>query len=156
MSQSLVDRAKTMLLVAAQTDNPIRFMLSKGYMKGLLDASSNHNSELEDKDKSQGGYKPATYLQAAWAALPNDMENITLRDVQQLLSTNGVECARDSAAQSDIDAALHLKSSVVTPVDLNNETTVQVINKTNNTSLHFCTSPNKGTSISIVTDAKGA
>ncbi len=156
MSQALINRAKTALLVAAQAGDTLRFKWWQGYAKGLLDASSTHNSALEIKDQSLGGYKPAAYLQAAWACLPENVQHLSFGDVQQLLNANGIECTRDSIADLDIDAAKQLKNSVVTTVDLNDEVTQQVIHKTDNTSLHTHTPSNNENTSPILANGKDA
>lgn len=97
--QALMARAKTgMLFNASRARSPLSesgFTFWSGYLKALKDLSTLSASWAAQRDASRSGYEPPSYLKAAFAALPVDLESLTFTQVQNFLVANGVEISAE-------------------------------------------------------------
>lgn len=96
------------------------FHFWRGYLKALADVTGDAARAVLLADARRSGYEPPSYLQRAFAALPERIEALTLAQVQQFLATQGVEVSADAVAHLKVDAAEQLeddKGVIVHPHD---------------------------------------
>lgn len=135
---ALRNRAKTALLSAATINRHFIFERSMGYLKALSDLESGVGQKLAAKDASSesGTYEPLSMFKAAWPALPEDIEALTLANVRELLAAQGMEIAGDDIADSQINAVQQLKDGEVSATELNDEHASALIDGNNGSCLH--------------------
>lgn len=135
---ALRNRAKTGLLFAATVNCHITFDRWYGYLAALRDLESGVGPKLAAKDAccESGTYEPPGIFKAAWPALPEDIEALTLANVRELLAAQGMEIAGDDIADSQINAVQQLKDGEVSATELNDEHASALIDGNNGSCLH--------------------
>lgn len=101
------NRAAQTVLVTAHQGKAHQFVFAQGMLKALNSLLNRPEPAkfAAVRDASMGGYQPLTGFEAAWAALPVCMESLSLVEVQQFLTAQGVQIATDAVANSQLDAA---------------------------------------------------
>ena len=137
--QALLARAKTgMLFNASRAPSPLSetgFTFWRGYLSALKDLSNPSTAWAAQRDASLSGYEPPSYLKAAFAALPVDLESLTFAQVQQFLTVNGVEITGDEITHGELNAAQHLEHGKGVALHLDDEHAAAVVDG-NDGSLH--------------------
>lgn len=120
--QALLNRAITGLLYAASINAPLRVEYWRGNIKGLRDLLTGDGAECAArKDALSGAYQPPACFEAAWAALPENVEDLSLAQMQQFLAAHRIEVATDPVAHRHLEAVQQLKGSEVPALDLDDE-----------------------------------
>jgi len=117
------NRAAQLVLTKAWLGKADQMHFAQGSLKALDDLL-NHFETCEfaaQRDALMGGYQPLGGFEAAWAALPEGLEYLTMAQVQQFLQSYAVEFPLDNVAHSQLNAALRLKDGKVPAVDLHDE-----------------------------------
>lgn len=121
-AQALLDRATVLLLTAALQNHEPRAQYARGSINTLRSLLTCDGAEFAArKDAASGAYQPPACLEAAWAALPIDVERLSLVEVQQFLAAQGVEIATKAVTHSQIDSVQQLENGEVATVNLNDE-----------------------------------
>lgn len=118
---ALKHRGQLGLLIAAQIGSQQRLAFWKGYISAARDLTNGVGKAAATKDEALSGYEAPGDYKAAWAALPDGAERLTMAEVVQILAANGIEPTPHPVANGDIDAVEDLEDSVVSAVDLNDE-----------------------------------
>lgn len=116
-------RAAQLVLTMAWLGRRDQMHFGQGSLKAL-DELLNHFETAQftaQRDASMGGYQPLGGFEAAWAALPEGLEYLTMAQVQQFLQSHAVEFPPDNVAHSQLNAGLQLKDGKVTAVDTHDE-----------------------------------
>ena len=134
---ALRKRAIVCLLHNAEHNDTAAFMFWSGYAMALRNLERGKGQAMAEKDaRSPSGYEPPAHLQAAWAALPEDAEQLTIDQVQQFLTAQGVQLTRDPIAHGHFVGGQQLKGSEVAAVDLNDEHAPAGVDGNDGSSLH--------------------
>lgn len=133
--EALRQRAVAGMLHCAQTQQHGWFLFWQGYTKALSDALAGAGQAVAAKD-APSGYEPPAHLKAAWAALPECVEALTIADVQQLLAAQGIEVATESVTDLNVLRRQELKNTEVAAVHLDDEHAAAVVNGDDGTGLH--------------------
>lgn len=88
------------------------FELFKSHAKALADVLEGGGKGWADKDDRLGGYETYGVFQAAVTRLPDGFERLTLAEVRQCLTAQGVVLGTDAVSDSQIDGAVQLVDSV--------------------------------------------
>lgn len=100
--KGLQDRAKTGIVFSATQGQWLRFERWKMLHKGIADAILIlTNAKLASRLTNP--YLPPSHLQAAWAALPDNIDDLTLRDVVNLCRTQGVGVADNRVTEAYLE-----------------------------------------------------
>lgn len=133
--EALRQRAVAGMLHCAQTQQHGWFVFWQGYTKALSDALAGAGQAMAAKD-APSGYEPPAHLKAAWAALPECVEALTIAEVQQLLAAQGIEVATESVTDLNVLRGQELKDAEVTAVHLDDEHAAAVVDGDDGTGLH--------------------
>lgn len=137
--QALLARAKTgMLFNASRAPSPLSetgFSFWRGYLSALKDLSNPSTAWAAQRDASLSGYEPPSYLKAAFAALPEDVESLTFTQVQQFLAAKGVEITGDEITHGELNAVQQLENSKGVAIHLDDEHAAAAVDG-NDGSLH--------------------
>ena len=133
---ALLNRAHSGMLMAALADRPVGFVGWRSYAKALADLESFHGQQLAAKDARSGGYQPTSCLQAAWASLPEGIERMPLAEVQQFLTSQGVEIPAETVPALKVNAVEQLDDNEVAAVNLNHEHAPAMVDVNDGTSGH--------------------
>jgi len=121
-AQALLDRATVLLLTAALQNNESRAQFARGSINTLRSLLTCDGTEFAArKDAASGAYQPPACLEAAWAALPIDIERLSLAEVQQFLTAQGVEIAPHLIADRNLKTVQQPKNDEIAALDLHNE-----------------------------------
>ena len=134
--KALLDRAHCGMLISALADRPASFAEWRAYAKALTDLQTGKGLALAAKDSKSGGYEPASCLQAAWTRLPVGIELLTLADVQQFLTTQGVQISAETVPALQLDAAQQFNGNAVAVINANHEHAPAVIDVNDGASGH--------------------
>lgn len=140
--QALHNRAKQLVLTMAWLGKAPELRFAQGSLSALASLLDDADQAvLVERDASLGGYQPLAGFEAAWAALPISVKNLTLPQVREFLSLHGVEPSTDAVAHSQLDATGGLEDSkLATVVDVNNEHGAARADLHDGASLHDATS----------------
>lgn len=121
--QALHDRAKQLVLTMGCLGKSKELSFAQG---ALCELSALLKSEapgfLAQRAALMGGYQPLAGFEAAWAALPEGAERYTLAEVQQFLTSHGVEISADAITHGNFYAASGFEyDKVSSVVDIHNE-----------------------------------
>lgn len=108
---ALRNRATTGLLSAAAANNQDGFNWFAGHLAALRMLDNGAGLKLASKDArgESGAYEPPGMFKAAWAALPVDIECLSLPEVRELIVAHGVEISTHPVADGQVDAVHQLK-----------------------------------------------
>lgn len=134
--QALQNRARQGILIAAELNKPANLRFWQGFHNALRALSNGFGQKLAESDQSMGGHKPAGCFQAAWAALPDNIERLSLIEVQQLLRTHGVKVPANAVAEPQVNAIDQLPGRTVTVVEADHELAVAAVDLHDGASLH--------------------
>lgn len=100
---ALQRRARLGIVAAAAANNPYNLRYWQGCAGAAADMLNGRADQMAAKDAAaSSANQPQTGLQAAVAALPERAEQLTMAEVQQILTAQGVEIASDLVAELDI------------------------------------------------------
>lgn len=119
--EALLNRAKHVLLIGAWLGKPENVAFAKGSINSLEALQRGVGDKAAAKDASMGSYQPAADLQAAWAALPVDIEKMSFAQVQEFLRAHGLQVPFDPVTDSNLDAVEQLEDAPVTVVNLDDK-----------------------------------
>ena len=119
--EALLNRAKHVLLIGAWLGKPENVTFAKGSINSLEALQRGVGDKAAAKDASMGGYLPSADLQAAWAALPVDIEKLSFTEVQEFLRLHGLQVPFDPVADGDLDAVEQLEDAPIAVVHLDDE-----------------------------------
>jgi hypothetical protein len=109
-------------LTQAQLNRPEGVRFAQGAINAYRSILRDAGQLLARRDaKLPSGYLPFTDFQAAWASLPDNIEHMTVAEVQDFLHTHGVEIATDTVTNGNINGVVKLKDDVVTAIDQHDE-----------------------------------
>jgi hypothetical protein len=134
--QALSDRAKTGMLIAAEQGRSEGFHFWRGNLAALQSMTTGYGVGFAKSDRLLGGYQAPTDLKAAWAALPERAEKLTMAEVQQILAAQGVQVAAQPVANGDVNAGQQLENSAVATVNLHDEHAPAVVDFDNSSCVH--------------------
>jgi hypothetical protein len=119
---ALRNRATTLLLTQAWLGRAEGFAFAQGAVNHLTELCNGPWERVAAQDAaSETGYLPPAYLQPAWARLPVGVTSLTMAQVQELLTSNGIQLATDKVADSQLDGVEQLEHSEVPAVNLHDE-----------------------------------
>lgn len=134
--QALRNRAIHGVLVGAWLGKPGNVAFFQGVLNGLTQIERGMAQRAAEKDRDLGGYQPVAGLQGAWATLPTGIERLTMAEVQQHLSAQGVELAADAVAHGDFDAVLQVEECMVPAINVHDEAQPPSVDLHNGSALH--------------------
>lgn len=102
-------RAKHLMLVQAWLNKPDGFAHGKGQLNALDCLTSGRAQTIAASDESRGGYQPCALFERCWPALPIGFERLTIVDIQQFLTAQGVQPPTDNLPHSQINAVEQFK-----------------------------------------------
>lgn len=131
---ALQARAQAGLLAAALDGNPARFAFFSGQLSFARNLGNGTGERLAAKDAAlaASGDHAQTSLERAWAALPVGAEKLTMAQVQQLLTAQGIKVAFDGVAGVDIDPVEQFEHGKAT-AKLNDEHAAPAVDGVNGT-----------------------
>lgn len=119
---ALLNRSKSLLLTQAWLNKPDGVARAQGAINALQALQGNAAQMAANKDAaSEGGYSVCAIFQAAWPALPIDIEYLSMAQVQDFLALHGVKLAADTVANTNIDGVGQLQDHIVTAVDVDDK-----------------------------------
>lgn len=119
--EALEHRARIGLLSAAHIGCPERFAFWKGQASALGMLARGVGVKAAAIDEALSGYEAPGCYQAAWAALPERAERLSLAEVQQILVAHRVEISTDAVADGEIDPIEQFEDRVVSAVHPDDE-----------------------------------
>ena len=120
-AQALLNRAITGLLFSASINAPDRAQFWRGSINALRGVLDTERANFMARKDASCAYQPPAGLEAAWAALPDNIERLSFAEVQQFLAAQGVQITTHTIANSQVDAVLQFKDREVATVNLNDE-----------------------------------
>lgn len=116
---ALLNRSKSLLLTQAWLNKPEGVARAQGAINTLKALQGNAAQMAANKDAaSEGGYQVCAVFQAAWPALPVDIEYLSMAQVQDFLALHGIKLAADTVANTNIDGVNQLQDHIVAAVDV--------------------------------------
>jgi hypothetical protein len=119
---ALLNRSISGLLVAAMLDRPLTAQFWRGQINALrtLLGQGDAPSLWALKDAASG-YQPNACFERAWPALPVDIDQRSLAEVQELLRGHGTEITPEPIPDRNVDAVVQLQHGVPTLIVLAND-----------------------------------
>lgn len=115
--EALQIRTKHAVLTSAwlgKADNLKFFQGALNAYQGLLGLTS--LDWLARQDAVSGGYQPSSLFVAAWASLPENLDQMTIGEVQNFLHAHGVQLSDDAVANSNVGTINQVKNSELAAV----------------------------------------
>lgn len=119
---AMYNRARQLVLTCGALGNAEGLIFAQGSLNTLRSILETSGATFAARrDASMGGYQPLAGFEAAWAALPIDVERFTLTQVQEFLGLHGVEISADAVTDSKLDAVEQFKDGAVSVVNGHDE-----------------------------------
>lgn len=119
---ALLNRSKSLLLTQAWLNKPLGVAFAQGSINAYKAMQGSCGAFCARRDAaSEGGYSVCAIFQAAWPALPIDIEYLSMADVQDFLASHGVKLAADTVANTNIDGVDQLQDHIVAAVDVDDK-----------------------------------
>jgi len=133
---ALSNSAKNGILAGALLGKPGNVAFFQGFLNALHCIERDGATKAAAAQASRGGYMPSAAFDACWSKLPENIERMTLTEVQQFLRANGVELAFDPVADQKLNAIEQFENKGIPVVDAHDEHAEPRVDVHDSSSLH--------------------